>query len=71
MAIPPGFDYSGTGLHNAAVSGHPAMVKFLIEHGARPDIKDTKVSQTAASWAEFGGHPEIKKYLDGLTPGKP
>jgi uncharacterized protein len=68
-AIPPGFDYSGTGLHYAALNGHQPTVEFLIEQGATVDIKDTKVHSTPAGWAEHGGHPEIKDYLDRLRPG--
>ncbi len=63
-AIPPGFDYSGTGLHYAALNGHQPMVGFLIEQGATVDIKDTKVHSTPAGWAEHGGHSGIKSYLE-------
>jgi ankyrin repeat protein len=59
-AIPPGFDYSGTALHNAAVRGHRAMVDFLVEQGANVSVKDTKVHSTPAGWADYGGHQEIK-----------
>jgi ankyrin repeat protein len=62
-SIPPGFDYSGTGLHYAALNGHQPMVEFLIESGANVNIKDTKVHSTPAGWAEHGGHSEIKEYL--------
>ena len=62
-AIPGGFDYSGTALHYAALNGHRAMVEFLIAHGADVQIKDTKVGQAAAGWAEHGGHPEIRDLL--------
>ena len=62
-AIPGGFDYSGTALHYAALNGHRAMVAFLIERGADVRIKDTKVGQTPAGWADHGGHPEIKDIL--------
>jgi ankyrin repeat protein len=62
-AIPGGFDYSGTALHYAALNGHGAMVEFLIQRGADVRIKDTKVGQTPASWADYGGHPEIKDVL--------
>jgi uncharacterized protein len=65
-AIPPGFDYAGTGLHYAALHGHQSMVEFLIEQGATVDIKDTKVHATPAGWAEHGGHPEIKDYLERI-----
>lgn len=62
-AIPPGFDYAGTGLHNAALHGRREMVEFLIAQGANPNIKDTKVNNTAAGWADYGGHPELRDYL--------
>jgi ankyrin repeat protein len=62
-AIPGGFDYSGTALHYAALNGHREMVQFLIERGADVRIKDTKVGQTAAGWADYGRHPEIKDML--------
>jgi ankyrin repeat protein len=66
-AIPPGFDYSGTGLHYAALNGHREMVEFLVEQGAQVDIKDTKVNSTPSGWADHGGHMELKKYLDQLA----
>src|SRR5215212_4027486 len=50
-AIPPGFDYSGTGLHYAALNGHRGMVEFLIDQGANVNVKDTKVNSTPAGWA--------------------
>ena len=62
-AIPPGFDYAGTGLHYAAMDGHRPMVDYLLAHGADPRIKDKKVSSTPAGWAEHGGHPEIEELL--------
>ena len=65
-AIPPGFDYSGTGLHYAALNGHRPMVEFLIEQGAQVDIKDTKVNSTPAGWAEHGGHAGVKDYLEQI-----
>lgn len=63
-AIPPGFDYSGTGLHYAALRGHRTMVEFLLEHGANPNIKDPKVNNSPAGWADHGGHKELKDYLE-------
>lgn len=62
-AIPPGFDYSGTGLHYAALNGHRSMVDVLIQRGADVNIKDTKVNSTPAGWAEHGGHKELSHYL--------
>jgi len=65
--IPPGFDYAGTGLHNSALRGHRAMVEFLVAHGADVNVKDTKVGGTPAGWAKYGGHLEIKNYLDQIA----
>ena len=39
-------------LHYAAFNGHRAMVDFLIARGADVNMKDTKIGQTAASWAD-------------------
>ena len=62
-AIPGGFDYSGTALHYAAFNGHRPMVEFLLERGADVSIKDTKVNQTPAGWADYAKHPEIGDLL--------
>ncbi|HEU4837547.1 MAG TPA: ankyrin repeat domain-containing protein [Pyrinomonadaceae bacterium] len=62
-AIPGGFDYAGTGLHYAALNGHRPMIEFLLAHGADLNVKDTKVGSTAAGWAEYGGHPELRELL--------
>ena len=61
--IPGGFDYAGTGLHYAALNGYRAMVEFLLAHGADPNVKDTKVGSTAAGWADYGGHPDLRDLL--------
>jgi hypothetical protein len=66
-AVPPGFDYSGSGLHYAALNGHRPMVEFLIDQGADVSVKDTKVHSTAAGWANHGGHPELRDYLDQIA----
>lgn len=62
-AIPGGFDYAGTALHYAALNGHRGMVEFLLGHGADASLKDPKVHQTPAGWAEYGGHPAISALL--------
>lgn len=69
--IPPGFDYSGTGLHYAALNGHRTMVDVLIQHGANANVRDTKVNSTPAGWAEHGGHKELSQYLDQLADSVP
>jgi uncharacterized protein len=66
-AIPPGFDYSGTGLHYAALNGHRTMVDFLLQRGASANVTDTKVKSTPASWAEHGGHKELSQYLEQVA----
>jgi ankyrin repeat protein len=66
-AIPPGFDYAGTGLHYAALNGHRVLVEFLVGRGADVHIKDAKVGSIAAGWANHGGHPELKEYLEQIA----
>ena len=61
--VPGGFDYAGTGSHYAALNGHRAMVEFLLDQGADRNVKDTKVGSTAAGWAEYGGHPDLRDLL--------
>lgn len=61
--IPGGFDYAGTGLHYAALNGHRGMIEFLLDHAADRNVKDTKVGSTAAGWAEYGGHNELRDLL--------
>jgi ankyrin repeat protein len=63
-AIPPGFDYAGTALHNAALHGRREMIEFLLERGADPTIKDVKVHNTPAGWAQYAGHKELSEYLE-------
>lgn len=62
-AIPPGFDFAGTALHNAAINGHRAMVELLLERGADPTIKDAKIGALPASWAAHAGRTEIVELL--------
>jgi len=66
-AVPPGFDYAGTGLHYAALRGHRTMVEFLLEHGANPNVKDSKVNSLPAGWADYGGHKELSDYLEQIA----
>lgn len=66
-AIPPGFHYPGTGLHNAAGNGHRAMVEFLIELGADANMKDLERGGSPAGWAAYGGYQELKDYLEQIA----
>jgi uncharacterized protein len=69
-AIPAGFDYAGTGLHYAALRGHRRMVDFLLEHGADPNIRDSKVNGLPAGWADYGGHKALSGYLEEIAKAK-
>jgi ankyrin repeat protein len=65
-AIPPGFHYAGTALHNAAVKGHRAMVDFLIEQGVDPTVTDKERGGSVAGWAAYGGHQELSEFLERM-----
>ena len=52
-----------TALHLAAQSGHVEMVKFLLERGADPTIKDELYDGTALGWAEHGEAMDVVAYL--------
>jgi hypothetical protein len=66
-AIPPGFDFAGTGLHYAALRGHRTMVDFLLEQGADPTIRDSKINGLPAGWADYGGHKALSNYLEQIA----
>jgi len=70
-AIPGGFDFAGTALHYAALNGHRTMIAFLVEQGADVSVKDTKVGETAAGWADYGGYAEIADLLRHVRASKP
>jgi hypothetical protein len=63
---PPGMHAHGAPLHHAALGGHDALVRLLVERGARVDLQDTIYKATPAGWAEHGGHPEIAGFLHAL-----
>jgi hypothetical protein len=52
-----------TPLHQAAGAGHDGMVRLLVEHGARLDLKDILWKATPADWARHAGNTEIEAYL--------
>jgi ankyrin repeat protein len=60
---PDGAHSHATPLHQAALAGHGAVVRLLVERGARLDIKDTIYESTPLGWAEYGGRAEIAEYL--------
>ena len=52
-----------TPLHQAVISGRDAIVRLLVERGARLDIRDTIYNGTPLGWADYCGQPEIATYL--------
>ncbi len=60
---PDGNHAHSTPLHQAALAGHDAVVRLLVERGARLDIRDTIYQGTPLGWAEYGGKAAIAEYL--------
>lgn len=68
-------DPGSTALHKA-VSGEQAdMVRFLLEQGADPSIRDLDHDSTPLGWADYFGHDEITRLLrqweEETQPGEP
>ncbi|MEZ5318753.1 MAG: ankyrin repeat domain-containing protein [Vicinamibacterales bacterium] len=60
---PPGFHSHSTPLHQAALAGHDAVVRALVEGGARLDVADRIWHGTPIGWADYGHRPAIVEYL--------
>lgn len=60
---PNGNHSHSTPLHQAVLAGHKAVVRLLVERGARLDIKDTIYQGTPLGWAMYAGQTEIETYL--------
>lgn len=52
---PEGNHPHSTPLHQAVLGGHEAVVRLLVERGARLDIRDTIWQSTPLGWAIYGG----------------
>jgi ankyrin repeat protein len=63
---PDGHHTHGTPLRHAASNGHAAVVRLLVERGARTDLKDHLFDGTARNWAEHSERSEIANYLGNL-----
>ncbi|HYM09704.1 MAG TPA: ankyrin repeat domain-containing protein [Bryobacterales bacterium] len=68
---PKGNHGHSTPLHQAVWSGHEAVVRLLVERGARLDIRDTIYDGTPRGWAEYGGRTEIAEYLRAREQNSP
>ena len=55
-----------TPLHQAAINEHVEMMKLLVAHGARLDIRDTLWDGTPLGWAVHGKKARAEAYLRSL-----
>lgn len=62
-AIPAGFDFAGTPLHYAALNNRREMAEWLLQRGADPLVRDTKVNNTPDGWAQYAQHVDLADYL--------
>jgi ankyrin repeat protein len=60
----PGGHSHSTPLHQAAFAGHEAVVRLLVERGARLDLKDVLWHGTPAGWARYAGRTQLAEYLE-------
>lgn len=60
---PVGGHSHSTPLHEAALGGHDAVVRLLVERGADLDVKDLLWQATPADWARYEGRTEVEEYL--------
>jgi hypothetical protein len=65
-AIPAGFDFAGTPLHYAALNNRREMADWLLERGADPALRDTKVQNTPDGWAQYAHHSQLADYLRSI-----
>ena len=56
-------DLNQTALHWAALNGKEAVVDWLLEHDADPNLRELQFDGTAAGWADAGEHIELAKRL--------
>jgi ankyrin repeat protein len=64
---PDGFHSHSTPLHQAVWGRHLDVVKLLVEHGARVDLRDHLYDGTPLDWAVYGDRSEIADYLRDRT----
>lgn len=64
---PEGFHSHSTPLHQAALGGHLAVVKLLVERGARLDLRDRIWQGTPLGWAEHAGQQQVAKFLASIS----
>ncbi|HUF51251.1 MAG TPA: ankyrin repeat domain-containing protein [Longimicrobiales bacterium] len=50
-------------LHAAAFHGNADAVRVLLAHGANPNSYESKWCATAAGWADYAGHEEVRDLI--------
>ncbi|MGH7781126.1 MAG: ankyrin repeat domain-containing protein [Candidatus Binataceae bacterium] len=55
-------------MHSATVNDDAAMLRLLVEHGARPDSREKLWNSTPLGWAIHNQHPAAEAYLRTLEP---
>jgi len=63
---PPGTHSHSPPIHQAVAAGQLEMVKFLVDHGARLDTRDTIWDGTPLGWAEYLKQEEIAVFLRAM-----
>jgi ankyrin repeat protein len=66
---PRGNHSHSTPLHQAVAAGHPAVVRLLVERGAKLEMEDTVYHGTPLGWAKHLGQIEIQQYLQADGEG--
>lgn len=60
---PEGYHHHSTPLHQAVWANHLHVVRLLVEHGARLDLRDRIYGGTPLDWAVHGERGEIADFL--------
>ena len=57
-----------TGCHEAAFMGHEAVVRYLLEQGADPNLRERRYHSTCLGWAKEGKRETIARLLIDAHP---
>jgi ankyrin repeat protein len=60
------YPHEQTALHGAVYNGNLELVRYLVEHGADPDIEDCSFHSTPVGWAEHNEQQNVVDYLSSL-----